>query len=83
MNHTKTINNDQLSRETEMIVSNITEIELKQLENAKTSSEWQTICDEIKEKRNGEWPSDWAKKVIFGNLKTKLDLSMKIIKVVT
>lgn len=48
---------------------NITEQELKQLENAPNGVEWAKTVDEIRAKRSGTYPPDWYAKVIIGNLK--------------
>lgn len=58
-------------------MSKLTDAEIKTLENAETVERWNSICDEIKKNHNG-WPSDWAEKVLFGNLKSNLDLSIHI-----
>ena len=56
----------------------ITQDELEKLQNAETDQAWNSVCSEIKKARNGKWPSDWAEKVLFGNLKTKLNTKLKI-----
>ncbi len=58
---------------------NITNQELKKLEDALDGIEWDKTVDEIKRNRNGEYPPDWYAKVILGDLKPKVDLSMRII----
>ncbi len=55
---------------------NITEQELKKLKDAQNGMEWNKTVDEIKAARDGTFPPDWYAKVILGNLKTKVDLSM-------
>jgi hypothetical protein len=37
----------------------LTDAELVKLKKAKTDKEWDSICAEIKAKRNGEYPDDW------------------------
>lgn len=38
--------------------------ELKRLIAAKTKSEWDKACDDVRKLRGGEYPTDWYKKVI-------------------
>lgn len=57
---------------------NITEQELKQLENAPNGIEWNKIVKAIKEERNGTYPPDWFAKVISSNLKCKVNLSISL-----
>jgi hypothetical protein len=57
---------------------NITEQELKKLEDAQDDMEWNKAVDEIKAARDGAFPPDWYAKVILEDLKFKIDLSMSI-----
>ena len=41
--------------------------DLKSLEAAKSASEWNRICDDIKRKYN-DYPSDWFEKVVLSGL---------------
>lgn len=59
---------------------NITEQELKQLEEAQDDVEWNRTIDEIKAKRGGAYPPDWFAKVVQANLNSKIDLSISIIR---
>ena len=43
---------------------NLTEDEMIKLRNAKSESEWNAVCDEIKTARNGTYPPDWFDKMI-------------------
>ncbi len=45
------------------MASNITEEEIEKLKATNTESEWNTVCDEIKAARGGEYPADWWAKV--------------------
>jgi hypothetical protein len=57
---------------------NITEQELKQLEDAKTDAEWNQAVDQIKARRSGAYPPDWYAKVINGGLQPQIDTSITI-----
>lgn len=59
---------------------NITEQELKKLEDAQNDMEWNKVVGEIKEARDGTFPPDWYAKVVLGNLNLKsgIDLSISI-----
>lgn len=57
---------------------NITDQELKNLETAKNETEWNKICDEIKQSRNGSYPPDWYSKVILGNINSNINLEISI-----
>lgn len=57
---------------------NITEQELKKLEDAQDDMEWNKVVDEIKAARDGTFPPDWYAKVILEDLKLKVDLSISI-----
>ncbi len=59
-------------------MTKLTKQELRELESAKTEKEWNDTCDEIKKNHNG-WPLDWYEKVLSGNLKTDLDLSIHVV----
>jgi len=59
-------------------MATITEHELQMLEEAETSDDWNRICSAIKKKHGGKWPSDWAEKVLFGNLKSKIDVNLHV-----
>lgn len=56
----------------------LTEQELAALANAETDAEWNSVCAEITACRGGRWPSDWAEKVLFGDLRTKLKLGFTL-----
>jgi len=47
---------------------NITEAELKQLENTKSEDEWNDTCTQIKKARNGMYPPDWWAKVMVSGM---------------
>lgn len=47
---------------------NITEQELEKLKNAKNATEWNAICNQIKNKREGSYPPDWYDKVLGSGL---------------
>jgi len=47
---------------------NLTQKELEQLENCQSEEEWNSICDEIKATRNGQYPPDWWAKVKLSGL---------------
>jgi hypothetical protein len=38
---------------------NITEAELLSLNRTKSEEEWNNVCDEIKQARDGAYPPDW------------------------
>jgi hypothetical protein len=58
---------------------NLTSEEIKSLENAKTESEWNKICDQIKVKRDGNYPEDWYEKVVLKNLNANIDKTAHIV----
>lgn len=43
---------------------NITDDEIQALENAKTEEQWNAVCDSVKKDRGGQYPPDWAIKVM-------------------
>lgn len=57
---------------------NLSDEEIVKLESAKTDVEWDGIVDEIKEKRNGNYPPDWGEKIIFGLSNPDIDLDIHI-----
>jgi hypothetical protein len=46
----------------------LTEDEILKLESATTESEWNDLCDAVKELRNGTYPSNWYELVIQSGL---------------
>lgn len=42
---------------------NITDDEIKRLEETKSEAEWNAACDDIKRARGGQYPPDWWPKV--------------------
>ena len=47
---------------------NLTEAEMAKLQKVTSSTEWNKVCDEIKEARGGEYPPDWFAKVVMSGL---------------
>lgn len=47
---------------------NLTQDEITALKNTKSVEEWNKICDQIKAKRNGQYPSDWFSVVVQGGI---------------
>lgn len=47
---------------------NITNEELSKLRSTRSEQEWNSICDEIKAARNGQYPPDWWAKVMMSGL---------------
>ena len=43
--------------------NNITDKELKMLEECQLAKDWANACDDIKSARGGEYPDDWWDKV--------------------
>lgn len=46
----------------------ISDEELNQLRNCNSESEWNIICDLVKEARGGAYPHDWFAKVVMSRL---------------
>lgn len=40
-------------------MSKLTADEIAKFENCKNETEWNSLCDEVKNKRNGSYPADW------------------------
>jgi len=47
---------------------NLTDQELNALKNSKNETEWNSICDQIKRARSGQYPPDWFPKVLATGL---------------
>lgn len=47
---------------------NLTEIELEKLKNSKSATEWDSICDAVKQIRGGQYPQDWFAKVVLSGV---------------
>lgn len=54
---------------------NITEQEIQKLKNAKSAGEWNSVCREIKSKREGAYPEDWYQKVVQSGLMSEVSSS--------
>lgn len=50
----------------------ITDEELRRLESSKNDEEWNSICDDIKASRLGNYPSDWWVKVMVSGLANRV-----------
>ncbi len=53
---------------------NLTSSELTMLENCKSAREWDVICDQIKNVRNGAYPSDWWSKVVQSGMAARISI---------
>ncbi len=47
---------------------NITDAELKMIEDCRSEQDWNNACDAVKRARNGQYPSDWWAKVMQSGL---------------
>lgn len=47
---------------------NLTQDEIVALKNTKSVEEWNKICDQIKAKRNGQYPPDWFNTIVQGGI---------------
>mgnify|MGYP003645456666 CR=1 FL=1 len=54
-------------------MNNLTEAEIKRLKETKNESQWNSVCDDIKAARNGEYPDDWFAVVMIGGLMSEVD----------
>jgi len=54
---------------------NITDEEIKALENTKSEDEWNAECDKIKRARDGQYPPDWWAGVSQSGLMHRVHLS--------
>lgn len=50
---------------------NITDAEIRALQNCTTENQWNDVCNQIKEARQGEYPPDWWAKVKLSGLMAK------------
>lgn len=57
--------------------TNLTNGELQSLINSDSERHWNQICDEIKKKRDGEYPPDWFVKVLLSGVATMAQLGWK------
>ncbi len=46
----------------------MTEEQIQQLLNTKSETEWNALCDEIKQANGGDYPHDWYVRVIIGGV---------------
>ena len=51
---------------------NITNEEIKKLEDCKSADDWRNACDEIKSARNGQYPPDWWEKVKLAGMMDRI-----------
>ncbi len=55
----------------------LTDQELEMLKSAQSPVEWNSLCNQIKRARNGQYPEDWYSKVIVSGLIRSKELSWK------
>ena len=58
-------------------VADLTPEELQMFENATSETEWNKSCDQVKRSRNGAYPNDWYKSIIFSGLASRKSISWK------
>jgi len=52
--------------------------EIEALEACKTKDQWNTVCNTVKARCGGNYPSDWKEKVVDSGLKEKMEESWTI-----
>jgi hypothetical protein len=56
---------------------NLTQDEIEALKNSQSVSEWNEVCDQVKAKRNGNYPPDWYEVIIKSGILAKVNGTAK------
>lgn len=55
-----------------MEIHNITDQEIANLNATRSSIEWNSVCDQIKAARGGEYPPDWWNRIMMTGLAAQI-----------